>query len=132
MTGDGPPHRTIGDARPEQSQGRRFRRNSCAGVGLVLRARRRLRRLGCAIAADDAPIDGPLPSSPVAEAAEENDPSASWQRLPRGPGTGIRLGAGRECFETNSTGIVRTMFLLYTLLIVGGIVFCVAVGLTQQ
>jgi hypothetical protein len=28
--------------------------------------------------------------------------------------------------------IVRTMFVLYTLLIVGGIVFFVAVGLTQQ
>jgi hypothetical protein len=34
--------------------------------------------------------------------------------------------------ETNSTSTVRTMFVLYTLLIVGGIVFFVAVGLTQQ
>jgi hypothetical protein len=34
--------------------------------------------------------------------------------------------------ETNSTGIVRTMFDLYTLLIVGGIVLFVTVGLTQQ
>ena len=34
--------------------------------------------------------------------------------------------------EPNSTGIVRTMFVLYTLLIVGGLVFFVAVGLTQQ
>jgi hypothetical protein len=30
------------------------------------------------------------------------------------------------------TGIVRTMFVLYTLLIVGGVVFFVAVGLAQQ
>jgi hypothetical protein len=34
--------------------------------------------------------------------------------------------------EPNSTGIVRTMLALYTLLIVGGIVFFVAVGITQQ
>lgn len=40
--------------------------------------------------------------------------------------------AGRSCLEPNSTGIVRTMFVLYTLLIVGGIVFFVAVGITQQ
>ena len=40
--------------------------------------------------------------------------------------------AGQTCLETNSTRIVRTMFVLYTLLIVGGIVFFVAVGLTQQ
>ena len=40
--------------------------------------------------------------------------------------------AGEACLETNSTGIVRTMFVLYTLLIVGGIVFFVTVGLTQQ
>jgi hypothetical protein len=36
------------------------------------------------------------------------------------------------CSETNSTGIVRAMFVLYTLLIVGGIVVFVTVGLTQQ
>ena len=40
--------------------------------------------------------------------------------------------AGQSCLEANSTGIVRTMFVLYSLLIVGGIVFFVAVGLTQQ
>jgi hypothetical protein len=34
--------------------------------------------------------------------------------------------------EPNSSGIVRTMFVLYTLLIVAGIVFFVAVGITQQ
>jgi hypothetical protein len=33
---------------------------------------------------------------------------------------------------TNSTGVVRTMFILYMLLIVGGIVVFVTVGLTQQ
>ena len=42
------------------------------------------------------------------------------------------LGAGEACLETNSIGIVRTMFVLYTLLIVGGIVLFVTVGLTQQ
>jgi hypothetical protein len=36
------------------------------------------------------------------------------------------------CCETNSKGIVRTMFVLYSLLIVGGVVFFVTVGLTQQ
>jgi hypothetical protein len=40
--------------------------------------------------------------------------------------------AGQSRLEPNSTRIVRTMFVLYTLLIVGGIVFFVAVGLTQQ
>jgi hypothetical protein len=40
-------------------------------------------------------------------------------------------GAGQTCFEPNSTGM-RTMFVLYTLLIVVGVVFFVAVGLTQQ
>jgi hypothetical protein len=30
------------------------------------------------------------------------------------------------------TGTVRTMFVLYSLLIVGGIVFFIAVGLSQQ
>ena len=39
---------------------------------------------------------------------------------------------GATCFETNSTAIVRTMFVLYSLLIVGGIVFFVTVGLMQQ
>ena len=34
--------------------------------------------------------------------------------------------------ETNSSHTVRTMFILYALLIAGGIVFFVAVGLTQQ
>jgi hypothetical protein len=29
-------------------------------------------------------------------------------------------------------GIVRTMFVLYSLLIVGGVVFFITVGLTQQ
>ena len=42
------------------------------------------------------------------------------------------LGAGDTGSETNSTRIVRTMFILYTLLIAGGIVFFVTVGLTQQ
>ena len=41
-------------------------------------------------------------------------------------------GEGQTCFETNSKAIVRTMFVLYTLLIVGGIVVFVTVGLTQQ
>lgn len=40
--------------------------------------------------------------------------------------------AGDTGLETNSTRIVRTMFILYTLLIAGGIVFFVTVGLTQQ
>jgi hypothetical protein len=40
--------------------------------------------------------------------------------------------AGQTGFEPNSTGIVRTMFVLYSLLIVGGIVFFVTIGLTQQ
>jgi len=34
--------------------------------------------------------------------------------------------------ETNSAPIVRTMFFLYSVLIVGGIVFFVTIGLTQQ
>ena len=34
--------------------------------------------------------------------------------------------------EANSTDIVRAMFVLYSLLIVGGVVFFVAVGLIQQ
>jgi hypothetical protein len=52
--------------------------------------------------------------------------SGELRRLRRSP------GAGQTNFETNSTGIVRTMFVLYTLLIAGGIVFFVTVGLTQQ
>ena len=36
------------------------------------------------------------------------------------------------CSEKNSSGIVRTMFVLYSALIVGGVVFFVTVGLTQQ
>ena len=40
--------------------------------------------------------------------------------------------AGDTGLETNSIRIVRTMFILYTLLIAGGIVFFVTVGLTQQ
>jgi hypothetical protein len=43
-----------------------------------------------------------------------------------------RRRAGQAAFERNSTHIVRTMFVLYSLLIVGGIVFFVTVGLTQQ
>jgi hypothetical protein len=43
-----------------------------------------------------------------------------------------KAGAGKACFATNSAGTVRTMFVLYTLLIVGGIVAFVTVGLTQQ
>ena len=41
-------------------------------------------------------------------------------------------GAGRTRLKANSTSIVRTMFVLYTLLIVGGVVLFVGVGLTQQ
>ena len=40
--------------------------------------------------------------------------------------------AGDTGLETNSTCTVRTMFILYTLLIAGGVVFFVTVGLTQQ
>jgi hypothetical protein len=36
------------------------------------------------------------------------------------------------CLGTNSKGVVRTMFVLYALLIVVGIVLFVTVGLTQQ
>ena len=36
------------------------------------------------------------------------------------------------CLGTNSKGIVRTMFALYALLLVGGIVVFITVGLTQQ
>ena len=39
---------------------------------------------------------------------------------------------GPAPFERNSTRIVRTMFFLYSVLIVGGIVVFVTVGLTQQ
>ena len=43
-----------------------------------------------------------------------------------------RRPAGQAAFERNSTRIVRTMFVLYSVLIVVGIVFFVIVGLTQQ
>ena len=46
---------------------------------------------------------------------------------------GLRPRAGRAvALEAEIAGIVRTMFVLYSLLIVGGIVFFVTVGLTQQ
>jgi hypothetical protein len=40
--------------------------------------------------------------------------------------------AGHARREANSTGIVRAMFVLYTLMIVGGIAVFLTVGLTQQ
>jgi hypothetical protein len=42
-----------------------------------------------------------------------------------------RRPAGQAAFERNSTHIVRAMFVLYSVLIVVGIVFFVIVGLTQ-
>ena len=47
------------------------------------------------------------------------------------PAKGLRA-AGQSCLEPNLSGIVRAMFVLYTLLIVGGIALFVAVGLSQQ
>jgi hypothetical protein len=43
-----------------------------------------------------------------------------------------RRRAGQAAFERNSTHIVRAMFVLFLVLIVGGIVLFVTVGLTQQ
>ena len=43
-----------------------------------------------------------------------------------------RPGRAASLRDGNSTRIVRTMFVLYSVLIVGGIVFFVTVGLTQQ
>jgi hypothetical protein len=61
--------------------------------------------------------------------------SANWWRSAPSALTPPRLEAheaGLTRLETNSTDIVRTMFVLYTLLIVGGVVVFVVVGLTQQ
>ena len=55
---------------------------------------------------------------------------ARSRRARRARQQGLRR-AGQRCFKSNSTTIVRTMFVLYTLLILGGIIAFVIVGFTQ-